>query len=570
MKIGKLYVFGLAVLAGLSPSLSAQVPAVPTPPAAGAGLGAVSTATGAAGQVTGAAGQASNLWSFLCPTPGQLAAKKEWLCNTPIGQLMNNTLKPVGALTGGLLGNCCPPVNSADLNKPPDSAEGQAARIKKEEAEAKARREAVRYLSTVDCHWFPDAQDALIKSLRKDSNECVRWEAAWGLGRGCCCTKKIIVALTDTVSGGDKLGFKETSLRVRAAAAASLEHCLSCYPPPPAEVLQKPPEAPKTGPEASANKTPPPAEAAKPKEPTLEDVLRDARKALADYYCQAHEVAGRRVCQGDDCTLYAILSGARRHHHRLAKNQVCAEEGGEVLPMPTTSEQPPVEELKEKPKEAPKEKPKDNSATSAPQALQKPATITPQALQKPAAFVPEAMPKPATSVSQVAIKPAVARPEPGPAPVVMPQVAIKPAVARPEPNPAPAVTQTVYAPSAMIMSQQTAPPGAQVRYVGGKTAQEWLTSLNSSAYPEIREFAVGNLSAFDWRTNPQIVAALLNAAFKDRTPFVRVACVRCLAKMDVRTASVFEALRKLEADPDLSIRSEAYSARVKLTSRQVN
>src|SRR5439155_21995997 len=105
-----------------------------------------------------------------------------------------------------------------------------AAQIKKSEAQAKARKAAVRYLGTVDCHWFPEAEAGLVNALRGDTNECVRFEAAISLGHGCCCTKKTIAALSMTVSGGNKDGKpSENSERVKAAAMYALQHCLACY-----------------------------------------------------------------------------------------------------------------------------------------------------------------------------------------------------------------------------------------------------------------------------------------------------------------------------------------------------
>ena len=116
------------------------------------------------------------------------------------------------------------------MAKPADSPEGAAARAKADEADAKARRAAVRFLGTVDCHYWPEAQEALINALRGDRNECVRLEAAFALNRGCCCTKMIIKALVMCVSGSDEDGFpSERSPRVRAVAQAALAHCLECY-----------------------------------------------------------------------------------------------------------------------------------------------------------------------------------------------------------------------------------------------------------------------------------------------------------------------------------------------------
>src|SRR5437016_1696634 len=80
-------------------------------------------------------------------------------------------------------------------------AAAAAAKIKADEAAAKARVAAVEYLGTVDCHYWPDATDALIMALRADRNECVRFAAASVLNSGCCCNKKTIEALNITVAG---------------------------------------------------------------------------------------------------------------------------------------------------------------------------------------------------------------------------------------------------------------------------------------------------------------------------------------------------------------------------------
>src|SRR5229473_5697002 len=190
------------------------------------------------------------------------------LCKSPIGMLMGNMLKPVSAMSGGLIPPCCPKVLTDDaLNKAakegPDAAKGDAqaaaAKIAKDEAEAKERRAAVRYLGTVDCHyWGTVAEPALQAALRSDRNECVRWEAAMALGNGCCCTKKTIASLTLSVYGVDKEGLTvagnfsdgnpvETSERVKGAALAALQHCLSCYSEtaaPAPEKSEPPPERP--------------------------------------------------------------------------------------------------------------------------------------------------------------------------------------------------------------------------------------------------------------------------------------------------------------------------------------
>ena len=125
-----------------------------------------------------------NLYSFLCPTPEQKQQCREKFCNSFIGKMFNSSLAPVGALTGGAIQPVCANVSLLDdLKKPPDSAEGAAARIKQEEADAKARREAVRYLSTVDCARWPEAEEALIKAPCGGDRNGVR--AAWRPPRGC-------------------------------------------------------------------------------------------------------------------------------------------------------------------------------------------------------------------------------------------------------------------------------------------------------------------------------------------------------------------------------------------------
>lgn len=171
---------------------------------------------------------AGNLWSYLCMTPEQKFACKTWWCNSAIGQLVSGASGPVGLATGGLVGGRClqNAIDNAILNKPPEGSESTAARIMKDEAEAKARRMAVRYLGTVDCNYWPDASKALRLSLRADPNECVRFEAALALRNGCCCTNEIIKALEHTVTGSKADGFpSERSDRVRAAAADALSRC---------------------------------------------------------------------------------------------------------------------------------------------------------------------------------------------------------------------------------------------------------------------------------------------------------------------------------------------------------
>ena len=124
MKMWKRYCAGLAVAAGLTTGVHAQ-PGLPAPPPA---VPAVPVAPAA---------PPATLWSFLGISKPQMAACKEQICKTQIGQLMNNGMAPISALSGGLISGCCPPFYASDLLMPPGSAQGVAAAIKKDEAGAR-------------------------------------------------------------------------------------------------------------------------------------------------------------------------------------------------------------------------------------------------------------------------------------------------------------------------------------------------------------------------------------------------------------------------------------------------
>ena len=194
----------------------AQIPGAPVPPPVPGVATAVPTTPAT-----------PNLWSYLLPNADQKAACKACFCNSAIGQMVSGMAAPMSMMSGGMMRNCCA-LNAIeqDLKKDATSSEGAAARIKKDEADAKARRAAVRYLGTVDCNYWPEAIEALSLSLRKDPNECVRFEAALALRNGCCCQEKTVKALEICVEGSDKDGApRERSDRVRAAAADALARC---------------------------------------------------------------------------------------------------------------------------------------------------------------------------------------------------------------------------------------------------------------------------------------------------------------------------------------------------------
>lgn len=148
-------------------------------------------------------------------------------CDRPLCLRRWHFLTPFRRLLSAFGCECCYLCCACD---PPSPAEALAARIKAEEACACSRRAAVRYLGTVDCHYYPEAEEALITALRCDRNCCVRMEAATGLGNGCCCTPRVIETLNIVISGSEADGNPhETSPQVRVASYHSLQRLLAFY-----------------------------------------------------------------------------------------------------------------------------------------------------------------------------------------------------------------------------------------------------------------------------------------------------------------------------------------------------
>jgi tRNA(Leu) C34 or U34 (ribose-2'-O)-methylase TrmL len=123
-------------------------------------------------------------------------------------------------------------------------AEIAAVKIKGEEAGAKNRRAAVHYLGTLEWHYYPEAEDALVAALRADRNEQVRLEAAQALGLH-QCTKRGIDALNIVLAGNESDGNPaEISEKVKVVARVALQHSLPRYGESPRlEIISKRPEA---------------------------------------------------------------------------------------------------------------------------------------------------------------------------------------------------------------------------------------------------------------------------------------------------------------------------------------
>ena len=168
-----------------SPVLNGVVP----PPGLGVGVGPGAQLPG----------QMNTIWSRLGISQEQREFCKRKICRTPAGALLGRIQAPISTLSGGIIPPFCPIVPSiAELLDP--GPVGAASKAKLDRAGAEERVKAVKYLGTLDCHYWPEAEEALIGSLRGDRNECVRYEAAVALSKGCCCTCKVIVALSHVVS----------------------------------------------------------------------------------------------------------------------------------------------------------------------------------------------------------------------------------------------------------------------------------------------------------------------------------------------------------------------------------
>ena len=111
-------------------------------------------------------------------------------------------------------------------------------------------------------------------------------------------------------------------------------------------------------------------------------------------------------------------------------------------------------------------------------------------------------------------------------------------------------------------------PASEASCTEAEQIQYVVTMLRGSDRPDLREWAADWLAAVDCRTNPQVVQTLVKVAREDSVPFVRVACVRCLAKMNVNSFPVACALRDLKGDADLRVRYEAVQALRRLAPNQ--
>jgi hypothetical protein len=95
-----------------------------------------------------------------------------------------------------------------------------------------------------------------------------------------------------------------------------------------------------------------------------------------------------------------------------------------------------------------------------------------------------------------------------------------------------------------------------------------LGMLRESMYPSEREWAADKLAAVDWRSNGQIVQALVQGAKEDPAPAVRAGCVRSLGLMNVNTVPVVAAVTSLKSDTDPRVQREVEQALARLAPGQ--
>ncbi len=168
------------------------------------------------------------VWDKLGIGAQQQEFNRRQMCQTPAGKVMGAMLNPISKVTFGIIPPFCPITPSLQELLAPGPI-GAASKVKMDKLNAEKRKQAVEELKDVDCHYWPEAEEALIAALRTDRNEGVRYTAANVLKEGKCCTNKTIEALSISATGSDRDGAPcETSALVRSTAAAALEHCLKC------------------------------------------------------------------------------------------------------------------------------------------------------------------------------------------------------------------------------------------------------------------------------------------------------------------------------------------------------
>jgi hypothetical protein len=119
-----------------------------------------------------------------------------------------------------------------------------------------------------------------------------------------------------------------------------------------------------------------------------------------------------------------------------------------------------------------------------------------------------------------------------------------------------------YYPYPMPMPRMPmAPPTAMAQApVQEPQTRQLIAVLHSSVMPSEREMAVDQLTCFDWRSQPQVAAAIVEAAKNDPSATVRASCVRAMAKMKMNTLPAVQTVQALKNDKDIRVRQEVEQA----------
>ena len=493
-----LAVGGIALAMSLASCAAPGVPAAPVAPAAPA-----------AGAIPGVAPPPAEPQGFFAKCCANMEACRRKICTTPAGQILNGMTKPLTFATGGLIPPFCPIVPSlADMQKP--GVAGASDAIKKDALEAKMRREKVRFLGTVDCRYYPDAIGALTSALRSDGSECVRFEAALALNRGCCCNMKTIEALEATVSGTDKDGNPaERSVRVRCAAATALERCLSCYVPPPIEI--DPIGEPKTEPKGKEPTTDSKMASETAEKKKVHPDMRMPSKQLVETAWQT--LNDFQALLDAERPRAALAQGDRYSVYHIIKNVIDSQEpmtmatGTTTLPPPMASDP-------------------GTPAFHAPAAQPGRATLG----------QPKAEPGPVAPIGPILGQPPTPRP-----PAELPVGPLTPSTPMSTTGPSEAPAAPAPTPSATPLAPS-------------------INQLIHGTSPAERQAAVRQIAAHDWQKNPAVASALMVGAKNDTSSMVRVECIRQIAANQMAHPQVIQELSALSKDDDATVRDEAAKA----------
>ncbi len=490
----KRYALGLAAV-GLS-SIAVAQPPIALAPLPGPGPTGIAPRPAMPTQNT--------LGSFLGVSADQREYRQRANADSPLAQLRQRIL-PNSRLKSPSL---------AELQAP--GAVGAASQVKLDRANAEKRMAAVEYLGTVDCHYWPEAEEALIGALRGDRNECVRLQAANVLLNGCCCTKKVIKALAEAASGTDCDGFPaEKSARVRAAAQAALEHCLTCF----CDMESKCPDK-------NCDKKPAPlpklepAPLPKPIEKG-EDLKKGKEGSMAEgYYNRVAKMPSAEIiADARKALLIAIpmeVAGPTVNQHDL---MAAGEPGPELASLRSPRPSTLLNAFSSKP-----------TTPGVMPIASRPMGSTNAVVHHTVPTVPEAAP-------MTFVQPAMSK-----GPVVPPVVAAK--------------LPTYAAPTPMVQAVKTMP----VSHVTPQVNRgEQVTKMMKGLVP-VSELAAGidQLTAEDLRTNPGLTTELIAAGAKSSSVPVRSATIKALVRCKVATPEAMTTLKTAaQTDPEATIRAAA-------------